>query len=44
VNAGAPHLRLPLGADAVTNIRAKLAQVTSDVDQTEAVARATAFD
>ena len=29
-------------ADAVQNIRAKLAQVTSDVDQTESVANATA--
>ena len=43
VNAGAPNLRLPLGADAVQNIRAKLAQVTADVDQTESVASATAF-
>jgi len=43
VNAGAPNLRLPLGADAVQNIRAKLAQVTSDVDQTESVANATAY-
>jgi NAD(P)-dependent dehydrogenase (short-subunit alcohol dehydrogenase family) len=43
VNAGAPNLRLPLGADAVQNMRAKLAQVTADVDQTESVANATAF-
>jgi NAD(P)-dependent dehydrogenase (short-subunit alcohol dehydrogenase family) len=43
VNAGAPNLRLPLGADAVQNIRTKLAQVTADVDQTESVAKATAF-
>jgi len=43
VNAGSPQLRLPLGADAVSAIRAKLAQVTSDVDATEQVARATAF-
>ncbi len=43
VNAGSPNLRLPLGADAVKNIRSKLAQVTADVDQTESVANATAF-
>jgi NAD(P)-dependent dehydrogenase (short-subunit alcohol dehydrogenase family) len=43
VNAGAPNLRLPLGADAVQNIRTKLAQVTADVDQTESVANSTAF-
>ncbi|MET0793720.1 MAG: oxidoreductase [Polyangiaceae bacterium] len=43
VNAGSPQLRLPLGADAVQNIRAKLRQVTTDVDSTEAVASATAF-
>jgi len=43
VNAGCPTLRLPLGADALQNIRAKLAQVTADVDQTESVARATAY-
>ena len=43
VNAGSPTLRLPLGADAVQNIRAKLAQVAADVDSTEAVANATAF-
>ncbi|NUP13197.1 MAG: SDR family NAD(P)-dependent oxidoreductase [Polyangiaceae bacterium] len=36
--------RLPLGADAVDAIRAKLAAVTSDVNRTEATARATAFD
>ena len=38
VEAGAPNLRLPLGADAVSAIRAKLAQVASDVDSTERVA------
>ena len=43
VNAGAPHLRLPLGADAVQNIRTKLAHVAADVDQTESVANATAY-
>ncbi len=41
VAAGAPTLRLPLGADAVKNIRAKLAQVAADVDRTERVASAT---
>jgi NAD(P)-dependent dehydrogenase (short-subunit alcohol dehydrogenase family) len=44
VAAGAPSLRLPLGADAVAGIRDKLARVAADVDRTEAVARATAFD
>jgi NAD(P)-dependent dehydrogenase (short-subunit alcohol dehydrogenase family) len=43
VAAGAPSLRLPLGADAVANIRAKLAMVSADVDRTEAVAIATGF-
>jgi len=43
VNAGSPQLRLPLGADAVQNIRAKLAQVAANVDDTEAIASATAF-
>lgn len=43
VNAGAPTLRLPLGADAVTFIRGKLASMTAEVDQTEGVAKATAF-
>jgi NAD(P)-dependent dehydrogenase (short-subunit alcohol dehydrogenase family) len=43
VAAGAPTLRLPLGADAVASIRAKLAMVGADVDRTEAVAIATAF-
>jgi len=43
VAAGAPTLRLPLGADAVEPIRAKLAQVAADVDRNEAVALATAF-
>jgi len=41
--AGAP-LRLPLGADAVAGIRAKIASVTADVEATEAIAAATAFD
>ncbi len=44
VAAGAPNLRLPLGADAVAGIRGKLASVARDVDATEAVATATAFD
>jgi len=44
VDAGVPNLRLPLGADAVSAIRAKLAQVTSDVNGTEQVALATTFD
>jgi len=43
VQAGAPNLRLPLGADAVSAIRAKLAQVTNDVNSTEEVALSTAF-
>jgi NAD(P)-dependent dehydrogenase (short-subunit alcohol dehydrogenase family) len=43
VAAGSPRLRLPLGADAVQNIRNKLAQVASDVDQAERVAVATTF-
>ncbi len=43
IEAGAPTLRLPLGADAVEGIRKKLAQVGADVDATEAVATATAF-
>ena len=43
VNAGAPNLRLPLGADAVAGIRAKLTKVAADVDQTESVANATAY-
>jgi NAD(P)-dependent dehydrogenase (short-subunit alcohol dehydrogenase family) len=37
-------LRLPLGSDAVDGIRAKLAAIAADVDQTEELARATAFD
>lgn len=37
-------LRLPLGADAVNGIRAKLARVAADVDRTEAIARATALE
>jgi NAD(P)-dependent dehydrogenase (short-subunit alcohol dehydrogenase family) len=44
VGAGSPNLRLPLGADAVSAIRAKLAQVTSDLNSTERVALATTFD
>ncbi len=44
VDAGAPTLRLPLGADALGAIRAKLARVLADFEQSEAVARATAFD
>lgn len=43
VAAGAPSLRLPLGADAVKSIREKLAQVAADVDRAERVAVATAF-
>ena len=43
VDAGAPNLRLPLGADAVQGIRAKLARVTADVDATEKVASSTVF-
>jgi len=43
VNAGSSNLRLPLGADAVQNIRAKLQRVTADVDSAEVVAVATAF-
>jgi NAD(P)-dependent dehydrogenase (short-subunit alcohol dehydrogenase family) len=43
VDAGAPTLRLPLGADAVKGIRDKLARVTADVDRTEKVASATAY-
>jgi NAD(P)-dependent dehydrogenase (short-subunit alcohol dehydrogenase family) len=42
VQAGAPTLRLPLGADAVAGIRAKLAEVAADVDATEKVALACA--
>jgi NAD(P)-dependent dehydrogenase (short-subunit alcohol dehydrogenase family) len=43
VTAGAPTLRLPLGADAVQSIRDKLARVSADVDRTEAIAKATAL-
>jgi len=43
VAAGAPTLRLPLGLDAVSGIRQKLAEVAADVDANEAVARATAL-
>ena len=41
VEAGAPTLRLPLGPDAVSGIRQKLAEVAADVDANEAVALAT---
>jgi len=44
VDAGATTLRLPLGADAVENIRQKLSEISADVDATEQVARATAVD
>jgi NAD(P)-dependent dehydrogenase (short-subunit alcohol dehydrogenase family) len=43
VTAGAPTLRLPLGSDAVTGIRAKLARVASDIDGSESIANATSF-
>jgi NAD(P)-dependent dehydrogenase (short-subunit alcohol dehydrogenase family) len=43
VDAGSPTLRLPLGADAVNGIRAKLARVATDVDASEKVAIDTAF-
>lgn len=43
VNAGAPGLRLPLGADAVKSIREKLARVSDDVNRTEKIAIATAY-
>jgi NAD(P)-dependent dehydrogenase (short-subunit alcohol dehydrogenase family) len=43
VAAGAPSLRLPLGADAVEAIRQKLALVTAEVNRTEAVAVRTSF-
>jgi NAD(P)-dependent dehydrogenase (short-subunit alcohol dehydrogenase family) len=43
VDAGAPTLRLPLGADAVDWIRAKLASVLADVERGEVIARATTF-
>lgn len=43
VAAGCPTLRLPLGADAVEGLRAKLAKVAADVDANAAVATATAF-
>lgn len=44
VEAGATTLRLPLGADAVENIRQKLSEISADVAATEQVARATAVD
>jgi NAD(P)-dependent dehydrogenase (short-subunit alcohol dehydrogenase family) len=43
VAAGAPNLRLPLGADAVNSIRGKLDRVTADVNATEKVAIGTSF-
>jgi NAD(P)-dependent dehydrogenase (short-subunit alcohol dehydrogenase family) len=43
VAAGAPTLRLPLGADAVQAIREKLAKVSADVDRNETASRATSF-
>jgi len=43
VAAGAPSLRLPLGADAVQSIREKLLQVRRDVDAAERVAISTSF-
>jgi NAD(P)-dependent dehydrogenase (short-subunit alcohol dehydrogenase family) len=43
VAAGAPSLRLPLGADALQMIREKLTKVAADVDRNEPVATATAF-
>ena len=43
VAAGVPTLRLPLGGDAIDAIRKKLAHVASDVDQSESVARGTAY-
>ena len=44
VLAGAPTLRLPLGADAVQSIRDKLARVKADVDRTEGVASSTSHE
>ena len=43
VAAGCPTLRLPLGPDAVTLLRDKLARVAAELDATEAVAVATTF-
>jgi NAD(P)-dependent dehydrogenase (short-subunit alcohol dehydrogenase family) len=43
VDAGVPTLRLPLGADAVSSIRAKLSRVAAEVDLTEKIAGDTAF-
>jgi NAD(P)-dependent dehydrogenase (short-subunit alcohol dehydrogenase family) len=43
VAAGAPTLRLPLGADAISSIRGKLAQVASDIERSENIAVATAY-
>ena len=43
VNAGAPTLRLPLGADAVQSIREKLARVSEDINRTEKIATETSY-
>jgi NAD(P)-dependent dehydrogenase (short-subunit alcohol dehydrogenase family) len=43
VAAGAPALRLPLGADAVELMRRKLDAIAADIDRAEPVARATAY-
>ncbi|MEO8707366.1 MAG: SDR family NAD(P)-dependent oxidoreductase [Kofleriaceae bacterium] len=43
VDAGVPTLRLPLGTDAVTMIRGKLAEVAADVSANERVATAQDF-
>ncbi|MFZ6183167.1 oxidoreductase [Nannocystis pusilla] len=44
VGRSAVPLRLPLGGDAVDQIRAKLARIAADVDHAEALARSTDFD
>lgn len=44
VAAAGPELRLPLGADAVSALRAKLQAVSADVDRGEPTARAMDFD
>ncbi len=43
VEVGCPTLRLPLGADAIQGMRAKLSQVAADVDGNEDLAAATAY-
>jgi NAD(P)-dependent dehydrogenase (short-subunit alcohol dehydrogenase family) len=43
VDAGTTALRLPLGADAIDGIRAKVAGVLRDVDSAESVAGGTAY-